>query len=311
MKRPAILFLSVLAACGTPPRENPTGPPPRNVHEQDPPRTSSRDGEIVAFVNGRAVTWGDVTAHAMTTQGKSLIDEYIVWKLRVDRIRELGITNTPDDLMARAKAIFQNIIREFGQEAVDKDLKSRNLNEAQYLQQFVDNPQFGERVLLEKLWAYTLLTEETREIRTYAFVEEQDARMFADWVKADGFEKAAEKLEVAKTVSRTAQWPVYRVAPGLVPDSLAGVDWVDSRLHHMKKGETTDMETLPSGLRVVIHVLDVHPGRPAPYGDLREQVMAEVQMRPPSETQRKLLLARLFRQSRIQYEDRFLPAPGK
>lgn len=299
-------LLAILASCGAPPRENPTGPPPANVHDQEP-RPGGRDGEIVAFVNGRPVTWADVTTHAMSTQGKSLIDEYIVWKLRTDRIRDLGLTNTPEELLARAKAIFQNILREFGEEAVLKDLKARNLTEEAYLQQFVQNPQFGERLLLEKLWAYTLLTEETREIRTVAFVEEQDATTFAGWAKADGFEKAAEKLASATTVSRTAQWPAYRIAPGLVPDSLAGVDWVEARLQHMKKGETTGVETLPSGLRVVIHVYDVYPGRPAPYGELRQQVMAEILLRPPSETQRKLLLSRLFRQSQIQYEERYVP----
>ncbi len=88
-----------LAACASKPKLPDPGP---GATSQQPIPTvaDASDERVVAFLDGRPITWRDVTEHAMIAGGKQLIDEYIRWRLRHDVSKKLGVTNTPEDIRA-------------------------------------------------------------------------------------------------------------------------------------------------------------------------------------------------------------------
>src|SRR2546425_1183860 len=59
---------------------------------------SMSDDEVVAFLNGRPITRREVADRALAVDGKNLIDQFIRWRVRGDRVKELGIVNTDDEL---------------------------------------------------------------------------------------------------------------------------------------------------------------------------------------------------------------------
>src|SRR5687767_2569359 len=101
---PFVSAFIFLAGCGAPPtREEPARPPPPNAGDADLDPAPPAQDEIVALIDKEPVRLRDVVDHAMAARGKELIDKYIVWKLRRDKIEELGIRNTPDELRKRAE----------------------------------------------------------------------------------------------------------------------------------------------------------------------------------------------------------------
>ena len=64
--------------------------------------------------------WRDVVDHSMASRGRELIDKYIQWKLRKDKLEELGIRNSPDDLRRRAQVIDKVAATLILQSALDR-----------------------------------------------------------------------------------------------------------------------------------------------------------------------------------------------
>jgi hypothetical protein len=301
------LLALLLAACGAPPsREFPAAPPPDNAFDPEG-RPDPGEDAIVAFVDGEPVRWRVVADRAMATRGKELIDQYIRWKLRQDRIRDLGIANTADELRGRARAILDVFRKQAGEAELTKRLDEQKVTEAEYIERFVTNPEFDDHVKSEKAVAYSRLTEASIEIETAAFTEREDAEMFAAFAAKMPFGQAAEKLFEIKSKGKVAQWPRYRFPRGLAPDSIADTPALEQKLFGMQKGETTRVEQTAGGILVVILVADVFPADPAPYAKAAGRVFAEVLRQPPSEAQMRLWVDRLFKSKRIQYEDRYTP----
>ena len=300
--------LILAAGCGAPARsEFPAAPPPRNPGDV-PSAADPQDNPVVAFIDGRPVTWRSVVDHAMATRGKDLIDKYILWQVRRNRIEEIGIRNTPEDLRRRAQLWIDEVRASAGAEAVKKKLEDQKLTEAQYVERFVANPEFDEHVKNEKAVAYTLLTEASIEIDTVAFTSDQDAAAFAAFAARMPFTQAAEQLMVTGGIQgKVAHWPRYRFCRGLAPDAIASTPPLEEKLLRMKKGETTGVERTSGGIVVVAQVVDTHAADPAPFARIADRVMAEVLRRPPSEAQVGLWLARVAATKRIRYEDRYTP----
>src|SRR5688500_17096985 len=103
----SLCALVFAAGCGAPPvREAPAKPPPPSNPGDAPPEPPSRDDVPDAFIDKEPVMLREVVDHSMAARGKELIDKYILWKLRRDRLEELGVKNSLDDLRRRAELII-------------------------------------------------------------------------------------------------------------------------------------------------------------------------------------------------------------
>jgi len=307
---PALPAFLLAAACGAPgPRETPAAPPPSNPGITDPtPSPIPQDDPVVAFIDEQPVRWRAVVDRAMTARGKELIDQYILWKLRRERIQELGIRNTPEELRKRAKIGLDAKRAQVGDEALKKWLDAQKLTEAEALDRLAQNPEFDEVVKNEKAVTYTLLTEASIEIDTVAFTDPQEAATFATLVGRTSFSEAAERLAMTPNLQgKAAHWPRHRFPQGLAPDAVAAAPELERKLFAMKKGQSTGVEKASGGILVVITVVDTHPADPAPYAKIADRVMAEVLRQPPSAEQIQLWIERLPKSKRIRYEDRYTP----
>lgn len=296
-----VILPVALAACASP-RPPSAVPGPATTEQVIPAGPQTGDEHIVALLDGQPVTWRQVAEHAMEAGSRRLIDEYIYWKLRRNKIRELGITSTPEELRARAGLIVEQARKAQGDEKVQEALKREGLTEQQYVARFAEDPLFAERLAVEKAFVYTLLSEPTVEVDTIAFVDDEDAGAFAAEVR-DGtpFARAAEALPRVQTRNRVAQWPRRRLARRFAPSTIAHLE---EKLFSMKEGETTGVERTPNNLAIVAHIAKVHPASSAPYAQVRGEIMEEVLHSPPGEEQITMWMDRLFRGSKIHYEDR-------
>ncbi len=293
---PLILALA-LSACASKPKLPDTGPGGTG-QLPIPAASDASDDRVVAFIDGRPILWRDVTEHAMTAGGKQLIDEYIRWKLRHDVSRKLGVANTPDEIRARAKSIVEFARKSQGDAKVDAALKERGLTEAQYVETFVADPLFGERLIVEKTFTYALLTLPSIEIDTVSFTDEGEAREFVERVRdTKDFDDASRTVRGSLRL-----WPRRRMARGYFPATLAHLE---ERLLAMAAGDVTGVERTPGNAVVVLRVAAKHEASTATYDALRGTVMEELLRSPPGEEQIKTWLDRLFRGSKIQYEDRY------
>ncbi len=305
---PLFCVLALLAGCGAPPsRQTPAAPPPANPGDAAPV-SSPQDESIVAFINEQPVTWRSVVDHAMASRGKELIDQYILWKLRQDRIQELGIRNTPDELKRRAKVGLEAKRTMVGPEQMKKWLEAQQLTEPQVIDRLAQNPDFDELVKNEKAATYTLITEASIEIDTVAFTDNQEAASFAALAGRLPFGEVVERLQSAPGVQgKVAYWPRYRFCRGLAPDAIAVTPELEKKLFTMKKGETTGVESTTKSILVVINVVETYAAAPAPYAAVADKVLKEVLRQPPSEDQIRLWMEWLFKSKGIRYEARYTP----
>jgi len=291
-----VAFVSLLTAgCASRPDLPPdlTG---ETAQTEVPAGPTGQDRRVVAFVNGEPVTWRQVADRAMTLSGRDLIDQYIAAKLREDVLRRNAIANTPDDLRARAEAIVAAARRTQGDERVNAALREQGLTEAQYVQRFVDDPLFAERLLTEKAVVFTLLSEPTIDVEFVAGADEKEVERFVAAVDAGAtFAKAAESARGLR-VSR------QRLARGFLHAQMAHLE---DALFRLKDGERTGLERTLSNVAVVARVQRAHAADPRPYAETRDVVLAEILRSPPGEEQIKMWTERLFRGSKIHYEDRY------
>jgi hypothetical protein len=305
------LHLSVLllaGACGsTPIRETPAAPPPLNPGDVAPDN-SPQDDAPVAYIDDQPVPRRAVVDYAMTSRGKELIEKYILWKLRKDRLDELKVKNTPDDLRTRARLWIELLEKQVGEAGIKKKLDEMKMTKENWVERFVASGEFDEHVRNEKAVVYSMLTDASIEIDTVAFTDPQEAASFAAQVGKSSFGQACERLQVATNVQgRIAYWPRYRFPRGLAPDVIAATPELEKKLFGMKKGETTGVESTSKNILVVVHVFDTHAAAPGTYAAIADKVMAEILRQPPSEEQIRLWMDRLFKSKRIRYEDRYSP----
>ena len=138
----AVLLLS--AGCGaTTPKAEPAAPPPLNPGDAVP-ETPTQDAPPVAYIDDQPVTWKAVVDHAMTSRGRELIDKYILWKLRQDRLEELQVRNTPDDLRRRAQLWIDAMEKQVGAEGIQKKLDEMKMTKKDWVERFMASAEFDE-----------------------------------------------------------------------------------------------------------------------------------------------------------------------
>jgi len=264
-------LLVALAACAAPPPVRVAAPKPGPVV---PAEMSMTEDEVVALLNGRPVTRREVADHALAADGKNLIDQYIRWKVRTDRVRELGIVNTPEELKARARAILDTFRRTEGEEAYRKQLEEAGLTEDQYVDRFTATPGFPDRLSLEKAFCHDLLVEGSVLFDAMAFESEDEAKAFVELTRTcPTFDDAA--AVALQRESRVARWPRYRVSRELTIESLSKSPEVGTALFGLKAGEVSGVEKTASGFFLVLRCVASDPPAPGTYADHRERAAAE------------------------------------
>ncbi|MBI2930177.1 MAG: hypothetical protein HYY16_00880 [Planctomycetes bacterium] len=294
MRRALLTLPILLAACASRPAlpSETMVPPPAS--KADP--SQARDQQVLALIDGHPVTWRQVADHAMTLNGRQLTDQYIAWSLRQEVIRSLSLSNTTEELRARARTLVEQARQSQGDERLQTVLRERGLTETEYVERFVADPLFGERLLAEKAVTITLLTEASAEVDIVTFANEQDATDFVAQIQAGTPFAQAARSE--KTRGRVTAWPRRRIVRGFLPSTMAHIE---EKVLSMKAGETTGVERTLTQVAFVAHVVASTPASIAPPA--RERVMEEILRAPPGDDEIKMWTDRLFRRSKIFYED--------
>jgi hypothetical protein len=301
---PHLFLILLLYGCGSQAvRETPSKPPPENPGDLEP-----QDRPPVAFIDNRPVTWQEVVDHSMSARGRELIEKYILWKLRKEKLDELGIGNTREDLRRRAQLYVDALENQMGEAAFKKALEESKMTKASRVESLAANPEFDELLRTEKGVVTSLLTEASIEIDTVAFTDNQEAAQFAVGAARTSFGHAVERLQSASnSVGKIGYWPRHRFPRGLAPDAIAAAPALERKLFGMKKGQTTGVESAKGNILVVVHVVDVHPPDATPYANMADRVMAELLRNPPGSDRITLWMERLFKSRNIRYEDRYTP----
>lgn len=260
----------------------------------------------MAYIDDQPVTWKAVVDYSMSSRGRELIDKYILWKLRQDRLEELQIRNSPDDLRRRALLWIDAMEKQVGAEGLQKKLDEMKMTKKDWVERFMASSEFDEHVRSEKAVVYTLFTEASIEIDTVAFTDSEQAENFAVLAGRTSFTEASDLLKTATAVKgRVAHWPRHRFPRGLAPDVIAANPELEKKLFTLKKGQVTGVETTSKNILLVIQVVATHAASTGSYKDNAGKVMEEILRQPPSEEQIRLWMDRLFKSKRIRYEDRY------
>jgi hypothetical protein len=305
----AALILSV--GCAPPAeREIPAQPPPINPGDESkaPAPVSQDDNKPVALIDGEPVTWRTVVEHAMATRGKELIDKYISWKLRTDKLDALGIRNSPDELRRRAQLWIESTEKEMGPVAFEKMLDQLKTTRDERAKMLSESPEFDDLLRTEKAVVYAFYTEAAIEIDTVAFTDRDEATSFAAEAGRTTFPQAVESLKTGGAMrGKVGFWPRHRFSMGLAPDVIAAAPDLEKKLFALKKGETLGPETAKNNIIVVVNVVEKHPAADRPYAALADKVISDIFRQPPGTDRISLWLDRLAKTRRVQYEDRNSP----
>lgn len=302
----AALLLAACAAPRPPIVEVRPAPTPSPAPSPAPVRPSMADDEIVALVNGRPLTSREVTDRAMAADGRSLIDQYIRWKLRSDRVASLGIVNSEEELKARARVILDGFRLGEGEEAYKRQLADAGMTEEEYIRRFSATPEFSDRLAIEKAFAYDLIVEGSAVFDAMAFKTEEEAQSFLRLVQAGAnFDDAATVTEQRSRAA--ARWPRYRVSRTLTIEALQKSDWIVKTLFGMKPGEVSGIEQAASGFHLVLRCVSVEPPAPGSYDRHRGRATEEALLGRATDDQLRAWVDLLVRGCKIEYKERFLP----
>jgi len=289
--------LLLLAACETAPVTPATAPNPPPPDVMNLP-----DDDIVAVLNGKPVMRREVTERAMAAEPKRLIDDFIKWRVRVDRVREVGIENTPDEISARAHAILDDFRRANGEEALKKQLAETGLTEAQYVDKFARTAEFAERVAVEKAIVYDLIVEGSVEFDAAAFTTEEHAQAFHAKVKAGGdFDEVVKQMQAEQL--KVGRWRRMRVSKELAIEPLQASDWILKHLLELKDGQLSGVEQTVNKYCLVLRCAKAHAPRPgAKFADVRKEVLDEILLSRIQEQQITAWSARLLKSAKVEYK---------
>jgi hypothetical protein len=280
-------------------------PPPREAAlESLPARPEARDRageEIVALIDGKPVTARAVADRVLELDPKAAVDQYVRWKVIEDRRAELGIVNAPAELRRRAELYAGQLKRQSGEAGFRARLAAEGTTEEAYVAQLAGSRFLDQMLTMDKIVRYQAMTEDTLEIDRMAFVDEGDAKRFAEAAKAKGFDAASEELLKGGRSPRYGRLPRESFPPSSPPASPALDPWVVEALLKLKPGELTGVESSRSNLYYVVRLAAFRPARRAAYGAAREEVLESVFRDPPQEADYRAWIDRAFSRTKVEY----------
>jgi hypothetical protein len=264
--RVALPLLLAAAACA--------GPDPAPPKDPGPIGMNLPDDEVVAILNGKPILRREVTDRAMDLEGRRLIESYVRWRIRNDRIRALGIDVTAEDLTARAKAYPANARRDGNEENIKQELaKLRMETEDDYVRWLVSERHFPERVAVERALVYDLLTEGCVEFDAVAFVDERHATAFQSKLK-NGADLNGLVKDLRAANVQVGRWPRMCASRTVAVPVLVNDEWLLKHLLELQDGAISDVERTSSGYLLVFRCLKVHPPGKGSYAERRAEVEA-------------------------------------
>jgi hypothetical protein len=295
MNVPFVAFLALLGACASPPPREPL------------PMTNGYPGhrnEIVAFLNGEPISWQAVAEKALELNLKDAVDQYVRWKIVEERRTALGISHTPEELHRRAGiflALQKNLLKE---EQVRGQLDREGITENGYLQRLASSSFLAQLLTFDKILRYDALLEDQWEIDRMSFVDEAEARRFAERAREAGFEKAADESTAGERREGIRRFPRETLLKSQPPEGLASDPWIVEQICKLKTGEWTGVETSRMDLLCVIRVTAFRPATTAPYADIRSEVLESILKDPPAGNDYALWMNRQMEKRRIEYGSR-------
>lgn len=291
---PALFFL-LAASCA---------PSPEALEVPRAPERRDKDDEVVAFHDGRPLSWRAVAEKALDLDLKYAVDQYIRWKILEDRRTSLGIANAPEELRRRAETFVRQTREGLGEARFKEQLDKEGFTEERYARHVQGLPWLDETLALEKIVRYATLREDALEIDRMVFADAGDARKFLDLCREKTYDKAADEFkpeERKKTIARLPRETFPRSRPPSRPEIDPALA---ERLFKMSPGEWTDVQPGPSGLHYVIQVLKKDEGRNVSYKEARAEILEGILKDPPPPQDCRRWIEGEFNRSKIEYANR-------
>ena len=279
------LFLVLLTACGGGPVPVPPRPVPFPADSKAPAPARHR---IVAWLNDRPITRDTLLDATLQMDYRGTVDRYVMRVLMDERKKALGIKNTREQLLARARARVERLKGSAGEERFRKQLEQAGLSEAEFIDQWARQPSLDVLLANEKAVVHELLST------GYARI---DLAVLNSIDEADAYHrdpKAVKPREVIRDLRITRTMAPAMMRGDLVEQVMA-VDKTPKAVRAALRGGSGAVH-----VTVRERVEAVEPSA--------EQIFENVVRRPPDPHELEMWVRSLFTGAEVKYDDRWDPA---
>lgn len=271
---PALL---ALAACASTPPPAVLPPVPADA------RPKSADDQIVAFYNGEPVLRHEVARTVLELNLRGAIGSYVRWRVVQDRMKKLGIENTPEELRRRAATVVTSTRERMGRDAFGAQLAREGLTKDAYRDYVARSCSLSHTFSIEKIVRYDAVVSGSLTLERVWFTDEKEAGRFAIESRDVGFDKALAALGRRIPRVRFGHRAGEILAPG-GPALTPPVDpWIADTLRKASPGDVVGVERSSLDVLHVIKVLDRRPPRAVAYEEVKEEILKGILDSPPTE----------------------------
>lgn len=280
---PVVVLL--LAACG-----NPT-PAPRLLEPGMP------TNHVVATLDGEPIYLREVVQFSIDSDFDTMLLRFLLKRVAERKRKELAIEHTAQELYQRAKLQVDLLRAARGQAAVDERVRLSGLrSEEEYLRWFAQEESVSAVLTMEKIVAYTFLTQDAVEANLIAFDSKEQAEKLASAAK-EGGERDLEKL--TKTYGLDAVlFGTHWWLRGMLRTDLDPAQ--EEALFQAAPGDVVGPLAGKQGIWFVASVKARRRGTPAEYAAVKDKVFASVLNEPPSQMLIERCLQMMLRNSEIK-----------
>lgn len=258
----------ILAACGgaspAPPLRQPEMPADR----------------VVATLDGEPIYLREVVEFSIQSDFDTMLRRYLLKRVAERKRRELGIEHTKEELYQRAKLQLNLLRAARGQAAVDERVRLSGLkSEEEYLRAFAEEDSVKAALTMEKIVAYSFLTQDVVEAELAALDSKEQAERLARAARESG-ERDLEKL--AKTYGLDAAlFGTHGWLRGMLGADLDAAQ--EDALFQAAPGDLVGPLAGRRGFWFVAAVRSRRRGEPADYAAVKDRVFASILNDPPSQ----------------------------
>lgn len=275
----------LLAACGRPPPAPPL---------LEPGMPANR---VVATLDGEPIYLREVVEFSIQSDFDTMLRRYLLKQVAERKRKELGIEHTEQELYRRAKLQLDLLRAARGQSAVDERVRLSGLrSEEEYLRRFAKEDAVKAALTMEKIVAYSFLTQDAVEADLTALDSKEQAEKLARAAKESGerdLEKLTKTYGLDAVLFRTHWWLRGMLRTDLDADQ-------EEALFQTAPGDVVGPLQGKRGFWFVAAVKARRRGTPAEYAAVKDQVFASILNDPPSQMLIERCLELLLRNSEIK-----------